>query len=53
MTPKEFEEKMKQLSSLDTEKRHIEMDEAMCELLRELGYHKGVEVFEYVIKWYA
>ena len=53
MTSQEFKEKMERLSKLDTERRHIEMDDAMCELLRELGYGEGVEIFEDVIKWYA
>ena len=53
MTPQEFKEKMEQLSKLDTERRHIAMDDCMCELLTELGYGEGVEIFNSVTLWYA
>lgn len=53
MTPKEFRDRMEELSHLDTERRHIEMDECMCDLLTELGYGEGVEIFNIVTKWYA
>ena len=35
MTPQEFKEKMEQLSKLDTERRHIAMDDALYEHLTE------------------
>ena len=53
MTPIEFRDKMEELSHLDTERRHIKMDECMCDLLTELGYGEGVEIFNSVLLWYA
>ena len=53
MTAKEFRDKMEELSHLDTERRHIKMDECMCDLLTELGYGEGVEIFNSVPLWYA
>ncbi len=60
MTPEEFEERMKQLSAIDSgypgcdmEDRHREMDNLMCELLGSLGYGAGVEIFQETDKWYA
>lgn len=37
----------------DTEMAHIHADELMCELLRELGYGEGVDIFEKMSKWYS
>ena len=53
MTPIEFRDKMEELSHLDTERRHIEMDECMWDLLTELGYGEGVEIMSSVTLWYA
>lgn len=62
MTPEEFYLKMVTLISECTpdgwadpyeEDLHIKMDELMCNLLKELGYEKGVEVFERAPKWYS
>lgn len=52
-TPKEFRDRMEELSHLDTERRHIEMDACMCDLLTELGYGEGVEIFNSVTLWYS
>lgn len=52
-TPKEFRDRMEELSHLDTESRHIEMDACMCDLLTELGYGEGVEIFNSVALWYS
>ena len=54
MTPEEFKERM-ELCSLDrdTEYGHITADELMCDVLKELGYSEGVEIFENMHKWYA
>lgn len=47
MTPCEFHEKMLELQKMSCpEERHIAMDELMCEVLKELGYRDGVEVWE-------
>lgn len=56
MTPEEFELKMQTLLTKcgeNTEDLHIKMDELMCQALTELGYEKGVEVFENADKWYS
>ena len=62
MTPEEFWLKMATLISECTydgeydpyeEILHIKMDELMCDLLKELGYEKGVEVFKRAPKWYS
>lgn len=37
----------------DEEQRHAEADGLMCELLKSLGYEKGVQVFDDMDKWYA
>ena len=56
MTPKDFEFEMQTLIAKhgdDIETLHYEMDELMCEVLTELGYGKGVTVFENADRWYA
>ena len=32
---------------------HYLADKLMCELLRELGYDEGVDIFERIQKWYS
>ena len=54
MTPKEFEEKMKEISERDDiEVRHSSGDILMAKVLISLGYEAGVEIFENMEKWYA
>ena len=58
ITPEIFAERMKNIQELysdryDTEERHKAMDDLMCELLRELGYGEGIDIFEETSKWYA
>ncbi len=58
MTPEEFEKKMKEISENEYYKNnlqywHEEADEQLCNLLRSLGYGKGVDLFEQHNKWYA
>jgi len=56
MTPEEFKEKMASIvagSGGDQEMAHIKMDDLMCDLLNELGYGEGVEVFQNYNKWHA
>lgn len=53
-TPKEFKTAMELASiSGNTEEMHIDMDDLMCNLLIELGYGDGIEVFKNTNKWYA
>lgn len=60
MTPAEFLAKMlaiydgdPQSYKYDEETSHDTADRLMCELLKQLGYGAGVEVFERARKWYA
>lgn len=52
MTPDEFAERMAAVPG-DPEEGHMEADNLMCELLRQLGYEKGVKIYESLGKWYA
>lgn len=54
ISPGEFAEIMRSIDKvLDQERAHIEADELMCDLLSELGYSEGVEVFKDMYKWYS
>lgn len=68
MTPDEFAEKMRELIEkhtheieffgkdtpyLDPEECHPEMDHLLCEVLTQLGYGEGVEIFRNTQKWYS
>lgn len=55
MTPEEFWFKMCTLNTIydNEEDIHIAMDKLICDLLCELGYKKGVEVFKRTPKWYS
>lgn len=51
----EFNKKMKYISENQwrTEDAHIEMDDVMCDTLRNLGFEKGIDIFEHTEKWYS
>ena len=56
MTPEEFANEMRGVCecwSKNTEFKHAAMDRIMCDLLRQLGYEEGVDIFEDTRKWYA
>ncbi|WP_288333394.1 hypothetical protein [Cloacibacillus porcorum] len=59
LSPKDFEGKMLALSRrfqaerCDYERFHVEADELMCRILRDLGYGAGVGIFERGVKGYA
>lgn len=54
MNPEEFYKRMAELAEdYDIEDDHYTMDMLMCEVLKSLGYEKGIEVFENVDRWYA
>lgn len=61
ITPAEFEDRMREISTKVTdafvdyheEEAHIDADELMCNVLKDLGYTKGVEIFEQMPKWYS
>lgn len=51
-----FAERMREIASQyadDKEVCHEEMDKLMCETLRNVGYGKGVDIFENTDKWWA
>jgi hypothetical protein len=55
-SPEEFRDQMQAIfesQSDDFEAAHSNMDGRMTELLTELGYGEGVEIFEAQEKWYA
>lgn len=58
-TPEEFAETLRNLYEIywvekdDEEVGHIYMDDAICDLLRSLGYGEAVEVFNRAPKYYA
>lgn len=37
----------------DVEKKHIDADNILCELLKELGFNEIVESFNKLKKWYG
>lgn len=54
ISPEEFEERMTFISSnCDKETMHMCADSLMEEVLSQLGYGKGVDVFKKMPKWYA
>lgn len=58
ITPAEFERRMFAIAhpkdrSYYEEEAHIEADELMEELLIELGYGAGIEIFRSMPKWYS
>jgi hypothetical protein len=55
MSPDDFFERMVGIDQYykDEEQKHAAADELMCELLKSLGYEKGVQVFDDMDKWYA
>ena len=56
MSPEEFAKKMQEIAEEcggDCEASHSTMDDLMCQVLRELGYDEGVEIFEDTEKWYC
>lgn len=55
-SPEEFYQKMLKIKEdyeYDKEKLHGEMDDLMCEVLKSLGYGKGIGIFEDTDKWYS
>lgn len=56
MTPEEFANKMRDIIKEcegDAEDIHYDLDICMCNLLRELGYGEGVDIFLAQERWYA
>lgn len=54
MTPKEFKDRIQQLDDkAGVEAFHIEADQLMCEVLEELGFSEGIEIFKRHERWYS
>lgn len=54
MSPEEFLVKMKNIDTIaDIEQRHKEADNLLCELLKQLGYNEGIEIFHSMKLWYS
>lgn len=59
LTPEEFTKQMQEAFDVyyveqdDEEMVHGTMDDIMCNLLRQLGYGDGVDIFNKTPKWYA
>ena len=55
MNPEEFKNEMIIIREVydSPEEFHIFADELMCELLRELGYGDGIDIFDNQEKWYS
>ena len=54
MTPEEFAQRMQEISEYESvQASHIAGDDLMCELLEDLGYGDGVQIFYNMDKWYA
>lgn len=61
ITPEEFKARMERIAEklharedyYDQECAHEEADALMCEVLEQLGYSAGIEVFDFMPKWYA
>jgi hypothetical protein len=55
MSPAEFAERMRKIAEVvgDPEMSHGEGDQLMTDLLCQLGYGEGSDVFDKMPKWYA
>lgn len=56
ITPEAFKTRMANIfysAGKDVESCHGQMDDLMCELLRNLGYGEGIDIFEAAEKWYT
>lgn len=54
MTPEEFLVKMKEIEKDDDrESRHGSADALLGQVLCDLGYGEGIEVYDSMDKWYA
>jgi hypothetical protein len=57
MTKKKLEDmalaRLEACAGWDTECRHVEQDEVLCDLLTQLGYGSVVEKWKSFDRWYA
>lgn len=55
MTPEQFYTQMRAIQldeDLSNDDQHERMDKLMCQLLSDLGYTDGIEIFKNTEKWY-
>lgn len=56
MTPEEFKNKMQEIydkSNGGGEVAHMMADVLLCEVLMQLGYKEGIDIFNSMEVWYA
>ena len=56
MSPKEFKEEMiviREVADGHPERFHIEADDLICKVMRDLGYGDGIDIFEEHERWYS
>lgn len=45
--------RLREAEAMNTEEGHIEADNALCEMLNDLGFADVVDIFAELSKWYA
>jgi hypothetical protein len=55
VTSEEFKKRMQVIKDgeYDPEAQHIDADKLLCQVLRELGYGTGIDIYGSIDKWYA
>lgn len=54
MSKEDFLTEMTRIALMDgIEERHSLADALLCSVLRQLGYSKGIDIFDEMTKWYA
>jgi hypothetical protein len=55
MTPEQFKQEMQNIVDEDEciEETHRLMDYLLCDVLENLGYSEGVQIFKQTYKWYS
>jgi hypothetical protein len=54
LTPAMFAKRMNEIAKLDDEEEcHTKADDLMCDLLKSLGYDRGVKTFMSMERFYA
>ena len=54
LTPAEFAAKMREQAARgDTEMAHSDADEIIVQLLRQLGYDEGADIYNNMERWFA
>ena len=54
ITPAEFEDRMMEIAANgDPERMHSDADDLMREVLIDLGYAAGIQVYDRMERWYS